>query len=128
MFCKYNAEYCQTAWPEYCNSPEHPAPEWCKGTMPPLDKRTPQDPDKEYPEKEDPEKEDPEKEEDPEEEDPEKEDEPEEEETPRPHTRSWCKKHPHHPSCYSQFCIDHPGSCKAMSIKVETLYGNGDIE
>jgi hypothetical protein len=60
-----------------------------------LVQRAPQDdPEREDPEKEDPETEDP------------------EEEDPHPVERSWCKKHPNHPYCYSPFCRDHPGSCK----------------
>lgn len=37
---------------------------------------------------------------------------PEEHEEPHPIEKSWCKKHSNHPYCYSQFCRDHPGSCK----------------
>jgi hypothetical protein len=87
LFCHYNPSYCQGNFPQYCTdpNPDHAAPWWCSGNIPPaaLIKRAPQDPEREEPEEED----------------------------PHPVERSWCKKHPNHPYCYSQFCIDHPGSC-----------------
>ncbi|KAI5256736.1 hypothetical protein E4T42_01429 [Aureobasidium subglaciale] len=47
---------------------------------------------------------------------------PEEGDPPPHHNRSWCKKHPNHPYCDSQFCRDHPGSCKVdveFSVRAE---------
>jgi hypothetical protein len=100
LFCYYNPGDCQKNYAKLCVDLD-PAPEFCAWNAPPppppppppssaLDKRAPQD---------DPEREEPEEEEE------------EEEEDPHPVERSWCKKHPNHPYCYSQYCIDHPGSC-----------------
>jgi hypothetical protein len=90
LFCHYSPQYCQKNFAKLCVDLD-PAPEFCSWTAPPasaVDKRAPQD--------DDTEREDPEE---------------EEEEDPHPVERSWCKKQPHHPYCYSQYCIDHPGAC-----------------
>lgn len=95
LYCRYNSADCRKQWPFLCVGNKENIPSWCdsKATSPALEEemtniveRSPQD---------DPEKEDP-----------------EEHEEAHPIERSWCKKHPNHPYCYSQFCRDHPGSCK----------------
>jgi hypothetical protein len=89
-FCMDNPQYCEKLC-EYssqdCYKFDKEEEEESNGTLSTVDlvQRTPQD---------DPEREDP------------------EEEDPHPVERSWCKKHPNHPYCYSQFCRDHPGFCK----------------
>jgi hypothetical protein len=80
LFCHYSPAYCQENFSKLCVDLD-PAPEFCSRLA--LDKRTPQDPEREEPEEED----------------------------PHPVERSWCKKHSNHPYCYSQYCIDHPGFC-----------------
>ena len=126
LFCEKNAEYCQEHYPGYCKPGNQRMPSWCHIKSSPtsvatsgptliarqdaLGKRTPQDPDREEEERE----EEQEQEQEYEQEEKEKEEKQEEEEEENPHhfERSWCKQHPHHPYCYSQFCIDNPGRCK----------------
>lgn len=97
LFCRYNSAECRKKWPGLCIGYQGSVPSWCYlHAAPPASEeetaniveRNPQD--------------DPEKEE------------PEEHEEPHPIERSWCKKHPNHPYCCSQFCRDHPGSCKVV--------------
>ncbi|KAK6007445.1 hypothetical protein QM012_004259 [Aureobasidium pullulans] len=97
LYCKYNPSYCRKVFASHCIGNKEYIPSWCNAEatlLAPEDeitnvaKRSPQD---------DPEKEDP-----------------EEQEEPHPIERSWCKKHPNHPYCYSQFCRDHPGYCKVV--------------
>lgn len=98
LYCLYNPEKCREAFPSYCIGNKEDIPSWCDPNAAPpipaseaetsnLVARSPQD---------DPEKQDPEE--------------------PHPIERSWCKKHPNHPYCYSQFCRDHPGSCIEVAV------------
>lgn len=96
-FCRYNPAECRKKWSSQCIGNKEDVPSWCDPEAAPpaseeetanIVERSPQD---------DPEKEDP-----------------EEHEEPHPIERPWCKKHPNHPYCYSQFCRDHPGSCKVV--------------
>lgn len=119
LFCEKNAEYCQEHYPGYCKPGNDKIPSWCHIKSPPTSVSTSdhaliarQDPDREEEKREKEEMEKEEHEHEHEQQQHEEEEEEEEEENPHPFERSWCKKHPHHPYCYSQFCMDNPGRCK----------------